>query len=501
MEIAIRWSPLSTPTEARFLIADVVGRTFKHCCVKSYAKPFLQWEELSRVTKVPAFRAFDWSPSNNVIAVGQWSGETTVINLDTGTHVKSYSIKSQRQCNAVAFNTGSLLAAGLERVRNDFCLNVYDINQQISGNGPFSPTSSTRPSVDPVRKLATSEGITSIKFFSHQPKTLVAGVKGTCVRIYDLREDTTNPSLQYQTACVHNLAIDPTDENYFASAAPPKDTTVLIWDRRSTNRPISTRSNATSTQDGPILELKRSVEGREPSGSTSIWRLQFSSTERSCLGVLASNGHFRVHQLRKDYIENHASHAAKDTRKEQDVYARPLSVSHVHTVEHPPHSRRSGSKDRDQEELGHIVSFDFTNIFAPQQRPCAITLRGNQEIGMYELPGRPPALAVSTRNSLVVSHARRAATSSQIEAHCFLGLTLKQADQSGTISDTLIRVNDHERVCIQFNDALTTNDVARRRCLEGYLFDAEKNMHIVKEDPHLQEMWKWIKSELNFRLV
>lgn len=41
--------------------------------------------------------------------------------------------------------------------------------------------------VEPVKKLAASEPITSIKFFRDQPDTLVAGVKGQFVRVYDLR--------------------------------------------------------------------------------------------------------------------------------------------------------------------------------------------------------------------------------------------------------------------------------------------------------------------------
>jgi hypothetical protein len=42
-----------------------------------------------------------------------------------------------------------------------------------------------------LRKLASSEPITSIKFFKDQPDTLVTGVKGQFVRIYDLRGEQT----------------------------------------------------------------------------------------------------------------------------------------------------------------------------------------------------------------------------------------------------------------------------------------------------------------------
>ena len=439
MEVAIRWSPLSTPTEARFLIADVVGRTFKLCRIITYENSNLQWEEVSRISKVPAFRAFDWSPTNDAVAVGQWSGETTVLALGTGKHVLSLPIKSQRQCNTVAFNTEGLLATGLERVRNDFCLNIYDINQRVPVQSLQSSTPSLKQTADPVRKLATSEGITSIKYFGHQPKTLVAGVKGACVRIYDLREDSTNPSLQYQTTCVHNLAIDPADENYFASAAPPKETMVMIWDRRSTKRPTSTRASTAAVQDGPVLELKKPVEEGDGVASTNIWRLQYSSTEPGCLGILASSGNLRLYHTKKDYIEENEPLVSGPSGQIYPTYAQDLHVSHVDTVERSYRRRRPGGKEHDREELDRIVSFDFANVYAPEQRPCAITLRGNGDIGIYELKGRRPALAVSARSAVAVSKPVQGVTTTD-ETDLYDALVLKEADQSGNIAEALMNI-------------------------------------------------------------
>lgn len=112
----------------------------------------------------------------------------------------SFPVRNQRYCNAVAFSAHGLLAAGLDRVRNDFCLNIWDINQRLMLGGPsssstsagagstsFSSSFSNKGFAEPLRKLASSEPITSIKFFKDQPATLVTGVKGQFVRIYDLR--------------------------------------------------------------------------------------------------------------------------------------------------------------------------------------------------------------------------------------------------------------------------------------------------------------------------
>ncbi|MCJ1284117.1 hypothetical protein MMC26_003448 [Xylographa opegraphella] len=502
MEVAIRWSSLSIPTEARFLIADVVGRTFKLCHITTYENSNLQWEEVSRISKVPAFRTFDWSSRNDVVAVGQWSGETAVLALETGKQVLSLPIKSQRQCNAVAFNSESLLATGLERVRNDFCLNIYDINQRVPAQSLQSSTSNIKQTVDPIRKLATSEGITSIKYFGQQPRTLVAGVKGSCVRIYDLREDSINPSLQYQTTCVHNLAIDPTDENYFASAAPPKETMVMIWDRRSTRRPASTRSSTAGAQDGPALELKKPVEDGDGNANTNIWRLQYSSTESGCLGILASSGNFRLYHTKKAYIEEDESQAKDSSGQTRPVYAQDLYVSHVDSVERSYQRQRLGGRDHDREELDRVVSFDFANVYAPGQRPCAITLRGNGDIGLHELKGLRPALAISARSAIAIAISKPAQIASSVDnGELASALMLREASQYGSIAEDLMQVKEKARrsenisgsQSLAIHDALVLGDVARRRCIEGYLFDCEKNAMIVKDDLQLQEMWNWIK--------
>lgn len=183
METAIRWSPTSTTAEQRFLLTDVTGKAFRLCRVTGFDGKNVEHEVLSTHTKVPSFRAFDWSPvDESLIAVGQSSGDATILRLgnDAAPETYSFPIRSQRYCNSVAFSTHGLLASGLDRVRNDFCLNIWDVNQRLAMKG-------SKGFMEPLRKLASSEPITSIKFFRDQPDTLVAGVKGQFVRVYDLR--------------------------------------------------------------------------------------------------------------------------------------------------------------------------------------------------------------------------------------------------------------------------------------------------------------------------
>lgn len=541
METAIRWSPSSSISEQRFLIADVVGRTFKLCKVNSYDGQKLQYQKIATHNKVPQFRAFDWSPfDESLVAVGQWTGEATILRINESSQdTLSLPIKHQRVCNAVAFNTNGLLATGLERVRNDFCLNVFDINQRLGTNSTKS-FGSERQAVEPMRKLASSEVITSIKFFTNQPDALVTGVKGSCLRIYDLRETTGSPSLQLQTRCVHNLTVDPLDDNYFASASPQGEATVNVWDRRSGPRLTAAHlgSGARSdVQDGSVLELRNVIDstGSVPS---VIWSLRYSKSRRGCLGVLASTGQYKVFDIAKQYMSGEENtkteHFQKNGGSEQDIDQ--IYVKSIHQAAYPYYDRRYGS-----EEHKRIVSFDFTNLAGLKCTPCAITLCGDKSIGICELRGHPPPLAVSSKGSIVVGASRatsRAEKQFAGEDHApeaFIVITPKENSdgwkaknfirtENATEDRSELRVSQddvrdmtgvspgeyhtssrkaHEDLHdlgpaasrMSLEDALASSTITRRRCADGYLFDCDKNARIVENDRWLKDMWSWIGSE------
>lgn len=183
MDAAIRWSPFSNRSSQRFLYADVAGRSFKLCDVTSSDKPILSYSVLATHQRVPQFRAFDWSPVNeSLVAIGQSTG-VAILRIDDETaNPIAFPVRNERYCNAVAFNTQGLLASGLDKVRNDACLNIWDVNQCLTAVGPGGD----RVTAEPLRKTS-SDTVTSIKFFRDRPDTLVTGVRGQFIRIYDLR--------------------------------------------------------------------------------------------------------------------------------------------------------------------------------------------------------------------------------------------------------------------------------------------------------------------------
>lgn len=181
MEAAIRWSTHSTRADPRFIIIDVAGNRLRLCQVDEFSKSKVNYKQICIRDKLPNYTAFDWSKKDPaIVAIGSASGEATVISLDPdkpdSDYIHSFSIRHQRKCNSIAFSSKNLLAAGLDRVRNDVCLNIYDMND-----------SRVTARDEPYKKLASSEAISSIKFFDRQPEMLVAGVSRQYVRIYDLR--------------------------------------------------------------------------------------------------------------------------------------------------------------------------------------------------------------------------------------------------------------------------------------------------------------------------
>ncbi|KAK2776308.1 hypothetical protein FQN52_003499 [Onygenales sp. PD_12] len=529
METAIRWSPTSNADEQRFLYVDVAGRSFKLCRVTSGDSLGLNYDVISSHSRVPAFRAFDWSPvDESLVAIGQSSGEAAILRMDDESqNPVVFPIRNQRYCNAVAFSTQGLLAAGLDKVRNDFCLNIWDVERRLSvtSNRGFG---SDRQAVEPLRKLASSEPITSIKFFKDQPDTLVTGVKGQFVRIYDLREGPGNPSLQFPTRCVHNLAIDWLDENYIASCYPTNDASICIWDRRSGSRFTSTAiPSSDSTQLSAALEFKNVIDPK-----STIWSLRFSRTKRGCLGMLSSTGDFKAYDIAKEYVseENRTSLEQALGRDSAKAYPEQIYTKTVREFRSliPSHDRAADASQR-------VASFDFLNHSASNE-PSAITLLANKSVALFSLQSPPcpvdlssqgvlargglaehdsnfkfisPLIESTSKVSKVVRRIQEQAIPTPAPANG--GVVPKTESKSDVNQQSSDSSTESSPPCLSsresrekslsagtfgslltVQDALTWMSIPRLRCIEGYLLDSGKNKQLLSDDPGLQELWDWI---------
>ena len=112
-----------------------------------------------------------------------------------------------------------MLAGGYERHRSDFGLLVWDLASQDYHK--------------PVTEIGMTDSCASLAWF-HERQSIVAGMNGKMVRIYDIRSPgkaaATTPS-----RATAGLSVDPTSEYRVAGYV---DTQVVIWDTRNFEKPV-----------------------------------------------------------------------------------------------------------------------------------------------------------------------------------------------------------------------------------------------------------------------
>ncbi|KAK6952885.1 hypothetical protein Daesc_005182 [Daldinia eschscholtzii] len=351
----IKWSP--NPAYDTFLHVNLQHRVVQLYEPTGLAQPgSFDFEKSSKYDEIPPLTTYDWSPAHSgLVAIGTASGTVDVINLhgDASSHLE-LPIRITRTCQAVAFNTGSLLAVGLERVRNDQCLKIFDVSR-LTTLEPNATWASLEGSMNPVIGLEASISISSTKFFEDSPQVLVAGIKNQGIRIYDLR--------------------DPQGANYFASSSLDKPG-LVIWDRRATSRPSSSRFylDAVDTDDlpwGAALNVDKAIDVKEANfqdRGSLIRSLRFCRDRSGLIAVLSRTGQLKVLDTKKEFIpsEIHPKDSPEvlEVRKSYD-----LDMSYA--------------KERKDER---IVSFDWVTLDSPVLTPRVVVLRANGTFDILEKP-------------------------------------------------------------------------------------------------------------------
>lgn len=344
----------------------------------------------------------------DLVAVGQSSGDTLILRIrDKGATSNTLQAKQQRACNSIAFNREGLLATGLDRVRHDSSLNIWDINHRIGSADPSKNS--------PYRKLASSEVIHSVKFFDDQPNLLVAGAGYKWIRIFDLRESASNPALTAPTRCVYGIGIDK-NQNYFAAYSD--DGVVAVWDRRLTNR--------SAGQADPVLVFsKASVD--ENGRSSSITSLRYSPQKAGVFAVSNTAGGLRVYETAKLIevpvstsslggdttfgIDSRGVNLGRGLSKDSifiDAASKApkshetLFVNKITDVAEP--LRTIGKVDRRVSSFDWISSASFAmnhESYVGELR--LVCLRNDGELGILTTPGAPMSLSFSPRNGLITT--------------------------------------------------------------------------------------------------
>jgi hypothetical protein len=547
MDIALRWSPHSTAQRPHFVILDVNSSRLQLCTLTSpklTAGAPVDYEVLCQRDKLPNYNAFDFSRSDPyVVGLGGFAGEPSVVQLHPdrardGDSIASFPVKAQRKGNSIAFGGGGALAIGLDRVRNDWGMYVFDVN------GPATPATA-----EPVRKLGFSEGVTSIKFFHRQPQLALAGVQRQAIRLHDMREPAAGAgaALQFPTRLVHNIAIDPLDENYFVSAGPEKEPLVAVWDVRML-RPGAAAAAAAGTSSsaaapapaqpgsspgatdgsgppGPVLEVRYPVDNTH--GAT-IWSLRFSGVRRGCWGVVANSGEVRVYEMAQHSVRPSFGAAPANPLGGAAWGGARTYTRRSHALAPPVWDQRH------RDEGLKVAACDF--VGAPGITPTVsmLALHRNRTVSLLKVDNVPRLLNITALDELCLwktgpqlmrprnefdssaeelqAMQAKAKVSTEIQADTMVSSTARLANlnleglpeklaMSAELADNISSGKQHDALLTMnfpnyiptLPDALQLLSIHRRRCLEGYSLDAHRNKRIVANDPWLVDMWDTIK--------
>ena len=185
----VKWSP--NPDHESFIHINLQHRVVQLYKPTGHARHGrFDYERLSKHDDFPTLTTFDWSPTTpGLLAVGTGTGIVNLLRIDDNSNAYiELGLKMTRTCQAVAFNTQGLLAVGLDRVRMDQCLHIWDVNRLSSLPQTFSGfPQDFSPFAESVTRLEPSVSVSSIRFFEDSPQTLVVGIKAQGLRIHDLR--------------------------------------------------------------------------------------------------------------------------------------------------------------------------------------------------------------------------------------------------------------------------------------------------------------------------
>ncbi|CDO72505.1 hypothetical protein BN946_scf184980.g46 [Trametes cinnabarina] len=277
-----------------------------------------QIKQVASQMELNAMKCFAWSPDpvlDDLVAVGFSNGRVDLIRLEASKHAAngvlsngpavSLPARNTRACNALAFSSAdpSYLAVGLDKVRNDPSLLIWDIQSTaplLSLNAGTYPTSSFRPlphlprtdsgsrPSDPriVQQHAPVENVSSLAWLPQSSSLLLAGVSHRWLQLFDLRNTSSGPA---KAACkVQGIATDPFDAHRVASFG---DGIVSIWDTRRFSQPVLTFTARDASADGANGAVAansgaRAKAAAASASATNLAHVEFSSTRRGTLATL-----------------------------------------------------------------------------------------------------------------------------------------------------------------------------------------------------------------------
>ncbi|TRM67809.1 hypothetical protein BD626DRAFT_564707 [Schizophyllum amplum] len=320
-----------------------------------WADAFPQIKHVTTQPDLQYMKCFAWSPDpilNDLVAVGFSSGRVDLLRLEASRQLRMNNVlssgppialpaKNSRSCNSLAFGTldPNYLAVGLDKVRGDSSLLIYDITMTTvslslptppasdaraanatSPKSPKSPTSPRRPQPQIyraeagaradsriVQQHAPTETVSAVSFLPQSTHLLLAGLSSRWLRLFDLR--SAMPSTTSAASKVSGLAPDPFDPHRVASFG---DGVVSVWDIRRIQSPLLTFSERNALGDGAIAR---------PTATYSS--VEFSHTRRGTIATLEKDArHVRFWDIQEMQVQSLDADSAEARSRDSSVASR-----------------------------------------------------------------------------------------------------------------------------------------------------------------------------------
>ncbi|KAG5519373.1 hypothetical protein PMAC_001999 [Pneumocystis sp. 'macacae'] len=445
---------------------------------------------ISKRSKISFIKCICISPSQkNTIAIGETTGDALILSLDNEISPIRFPAKQQRVCNAVALNILGDLAVGLERIRNESSLTIWNIHQSIGSDKKISP----------IQQLALSESVFSLSYFPDSPKQLVSGVNLRWIKIFDLREKSSISTIAfYSTRFIHNITIDPKNPNYFASISD--EGLVSVWDRRkNSNGEACLLLNKGVNQFSQIIDLK------------------FTGTKHGQLSGLSKEGVIKLWDINYNYdnpdqfiVSFHNKKSSEISEPSIPIKNDSLSLMYLREA-----SIKSNKK---------VISFDYIPN-EPYKNYQFYYLRSDDKIGKIKIRSSCDTVSINSLNKILISAKTNLVYLSKKNKDAMLTKNKSENEDNGSqISESLTLNMDENIFNNQIEDSemlhsfpnskfdqeydteykfnikdVLENDISYlmyKRAKNGYGMESAKNKRILK-NTHLLDLWTWINNAEN----
>ncbi|XP_061193802.1 GATOR2 complex protein MIOS-like isoform X3 [Saccostrea echinata] len=207
--------------------------------------------EQPKSIEIGMLKTVAWYPKaepDKMLAIGLANGRVILNNFSDNNESdlinKEFVPKHTRSCIYLNWNPVDchLLAEGLEKYRNDSCINIWNIHHKPGNEHgdrqrySSSHSDTTGVHVPYLEIGGPSETTASFDWFKKEPRTFVTGMNARYLRIYDLR-DCTRPQNQTQTKMIRGVCVDRQNDHRIASF---NENHVSVWDVRNFDKPMLT---------------------------------------------------------------------------------------------------------------------------------------------------------------------------------------------------------------------------------------------------------------------